>query len=211
MGLPKGTNILWKALKHCKSDFEILQVNWSDQTTSEEKDTAFRLKQQIPKQVKLIPMIKRDEINTYYTMADAVIGNLRLGTFENIELESIFCQIPVINYTDKSIELILDDNQIESPFLPTSNKPIEIAKIIDKVVESEIFRNELLEKETKFVLEIANVGKNADWWDSFFEKIVTEHKTIHKNSSKFSLKFELLLFLIGNRMYINKILKFLKR
>jgi hypothetical protein len=211
MGLPKGTDILWKALKYCKSDFDILQVNWSDQTTFEEKDIAFRLKQQIPKQVKLIPMIKRDEINAYYVLADTVIGNLRLGTFENIELESIFCQTPVINYTNRSIKLILDGNQIESPFLPTSNEPIEIAKIIDKIVESETFRKELLEKETKFVQEIANVVKNAKWWDSFFEKIVTEHKTIHKNSSKFSLKFDLVLFLIGNRMHLNKILKFLKR
>ncbi len=28
MGIPKGTDILWNALKFCKSDFEILQVDW---------------------------------------------------------------------------------------------------------------------------------------------------------------------------------------
>ena len=40
-----------------------------------------------------------------------------------------------------------------------------------------------------------------------FLKMVTEHKTIYKKS----LKFDLLLFLIDNRIYLNRILNFLKR
>ena len=63
MGLGKGTDILWKALKYCKSDFEIIQVDWFDNTTLEEKTSSFILKQQLPNQVNLVPMIKREEIN----------------------------------------------------------------------------------------------------------------------------------------------------
>ena len=160
-------------------------------------------------QVKLIPMIKRNEITKYYTWADAVIGNLRIGDFENIELESIFCKKPVINYADKSIQYILENKQVESPFLPTSNEPKEIAKVIDKVVESKQFRDDLLKREREFVLEIANAEKIAKWWDSLFEQMVIKHKSIHKNSSKFTLKLNLILFLMGNRLYSKKIKNFL--
>ena len=65
MGLGKGTDILWKALKHCKSDFEIIQVDWFDNTTIEEKTSSLLLKQHLPNQVKLIPMIEREKINSY--------------------------------------------------------------------------------------------------------------------------------------------------
>ena len=55
--------------------------------------------------------------------------------------------------------------------------------------------------------EIANAEKIAKWWDSLFEQMATKHKSIHRNSSKFALKFNLMLFLIGNRLYAKKIFK----
>ena len=36
MGRPKGTDLIWKALPLCKSDFEIIQVDWYDVSTNEE-------------------------------------------------------------------------------------------------------------------------------------------------------------------------------
>ena len=30
MGIPKGTDILWKALEYCKTDFQILQIDSYD-------------------------------------------------------------------------------------------------------------------------------------------------------------------------------------
>ena len=77
MGIPKGTDILWKALEYCKSDFQILQVDWRDTGTDEENRTSLELKENLPSQVKLIPMIKRKEIPNYYKWCDAVIGNLK--------------------------------------------------------------------------------------------------------------------------------------
>ena len=207
MGLGKGTDILWDAIKYCKTDFDIIQVDWRDISTDEERRTSLKIRESRPKQVKLIPMIKRNEITKYYTWADAVIGNLRRGYFENIELESVFCKKPVISYVDKSIQYILENKQLESQFLPTSNEPKEIAKVIDKMVESKEFRDDLLKRERGFVLEIANAEKIAQWWDSLFEQMVTKHKSIHRNSSKFALKFNLMLFLIGNRLYAKKIFK----
>ena len=58
MGIPKGTDILWEALKFCKSDFEILQVDWRDNGTEEENRTSLRLRENLPSQVKLIPRMK---------------------------------------------------------------------------------------------------------------------------------------------------------
>ena len=207
LGLGKGTDILWEAIKYCKTDFDIIQVDWRGVSQDQDKKTSLKLRESRPKQVKLIPMIKRNEITKYYAWADAVIGNLRMGYFENIELEAIFCKKPVISYVNKSIQYILENKQLESQFLPTSNEPKEIAKVIDRVVESKEFRDNLLKKEREFVLEIANAEKIAKWWDSLFEQMATKHKSIHKNSSKFALKFNLMLFLIGNRLYAKKIFK----
>ena len=103
----------------------------------------------------------------------------------------------------------MENKHLESQFLPTSNEPKEIAKVIDKVVESKQFRDDLLEREREFVLEIANTEKIARWCDSFFEHLGIKHKSIHRNSSKFTLKLNLILFLIGNRLYSKKIFNFL--
>ena len=75
---------------------------------------------------------------------------------------------------------------------------------------SEDFRNRLLEEEYKFVQEISNAEKVAEWWDTFFEQMVKKHKTITKNTSKIRLKFRLWFFLIANRLYWEKIKKVIK-
>ena len=78
MGIPKGTDILWKALEYCKSDFEILQVDWRDTGSDEENRTSLKLRENLPSHVKLIPMIKRKEMSSYYQWSVAIIGNLRI-------------------------------------------------------------------------------------------------------------------------------------
>ena len=78
----KGTDILWNALQYCKTDFEILQVNWFGETQNEEKLFKKNILKNIPKQVTLIPMVKYTEIARYYNFADAVIGNLFIGNHE---------------------------------------------------------------------------------------------------------------------------------
>ena len=100
MGLGKGTDILWEAIKYCKTDFDIIQVDLRGVSQDQDNNTSLKLRESRPKQVKLIPMIKRNEITKYYAWADAVIGNLRMGYFENIELEAIFCKKPVISYVN---------------------------------------------------------------------------------------------------------------
>ena len=50
MGIPKGTDILWKALGYCKTDFQILQVDWRDTGTDEENKTSLQLRENLPSQ-----------------------------------------------------------------------------------------------------------------------------------------------------------------
>jgi len=205
MGIPKGTDILWDALKFCKSDFEILQVDWRDVGTDEEDSSSLSLRNNLPSQVKLIPMIKRKEMPSYYQWCDAVIGNLRIGSFEYVELEAVMCKKPVINFTDKKISIILNDEKIESPFIPENNDPKSIAQIIDKIVLSHEFRENIFKKEYEFVQYISDPKKAGEWWDSLFKKIVKENPSINRESSKILLKFRMLLFLIANRLYYTKI------
>ena len=201
----KGTDILWKSLEYCKTDFEIHQVEWFGETNEEEKKFKRHMLSNIPPQVKLIPMIKRKDMKKYYNFSDAVIGNMYLGFYEYVEMEAIFCGKPVLNYANPNEKIFIDDDIIDSPFLPKSNDPKEIAKTIDMLVESSEKRNELFELENDFVIEITNPDKCAKWWDDLFEKVTREYPTIKKNSSWPSVFFRKTLFLIGNRLYLKKL------
>ena len=205
MGIPKGTDILWKALRYCKTNFQIFQVDWRDTGTDEENKTSFQLRENLPPQVKLIPMIKRKDMPSYYYWADAVIGNLRIGSFEYVELEGVICGKPVVSFTDKSFKIILEGTELQAPFLPEDNDPKIIAEVIDNIVSSADFREKLYKKEYEFVKEITDPSKAAEWWDSLFEKSVKKYDSINRKSSIITVRFRMLLFLIANRLYYKKL------
>ena len=207
MGIPKGTDILWKALEFCKSDFQILQVDWRDTGTDEENRTSLKLKENLPSQVKLIPMIKRKEMPNYYKWCDAIIGNLKIGSFEYVELEAVMSKKPVINFTDKKIKIIYDEKEIESPFIPKDNDPEKIAEVIDKFVQSKQFRENIFEKEYEFVQKISDPENAGKWWDSLFENLIIEYPSINRKSSKIDVRLRMISFLVANRLYFNKIKK----
>ena len=211
MGRPKGTDLIWKALPLCKSDFEIIQVEWYDVSTNEELEIKKELIKTKPPQVKLVPMIKREDMSRYYNHADAVLGNMRIGTYALIELEGIICKKPVIQYTNPKMKIFANGKELISPMIPTSNDPKIIAETIDKIVLNEQFREELLNKEYNFAREISDPEKNALWWDDFFNEIHKKYPKIRKNSSGFQIKIRLLLILIGNRLYWGKIKKIFRK
>tara|TARA_Y100000590_G_scaffold221572_1_gene250767 strand:+ start:8693 stop:9934 length:1242 start_codon:yes stop_codon:yes gene_type:complete len=201
----KGTHLLWEALKFCKSDFEILCVEWFGERTDEERKFKKKLLDTKPKQITFLPLIDRSEIPRYYTFADAVIANLFFGSFELVGLESVMCGTPVIQYTDKKKDIILDDFTLQSPFQPFSNEPKAIAEIIDKIVESKEFREKLFLEEQKFVNQVADPIKCAEWWDNLFESVFKKHGRIQRKSSPIRIKFRMISFLFGNRLYLSKI------
>ena len=210
MGIPKGTDLLWKALKICKTDFEILQVNWFDESNDEELKIKDQLLNELPSQVKLIPMIKREKMPEYYNFSDAVIGNMRIGTWELVDLEGVMCGKPVLSYSDSNHKLLIKGNYTKSSFLPESNEPKDIAKIIDKIVLSKEFRNELFENEKKFVSNSTDKEWISNWWDELFQTFYQKYGKINKNSSSMLIKMRMELFLIGNRLYWKKIKKLFK-
>ncbi len=204
MGRPKGTDLIWKALPLCKSDFEIIQVEWFDVSTEEELKIKDELIKTKPPQVKFVPMISRMDMPKYYNFADAILGNMRIGTYALIELEGIFCKKPALQYTNKNMKIFSGNIELDSPMIPTSNDPIDIAKAIDKIVEDKEFREELFEKEYTFAKQISDPQRVADWWDDFFLKIHKDYPKIKKNSSKISVSLRLILFLFANRLYFKK-------
>jgi glycosyltransferase involved in cell wall biosynthesis len=210
MGIGKGIDLLWKALKFCKTDFQILQVDWFDEATDEELKIKDKLLKELPPQVKLIPMIKRKRMPEYYSFADAIIGNMSIGTWELVELEGVMCGKPVLSFSDPNHKLLVKGNYTQSPFLPYSNNPKDIAKIIDKIVSSKEFRNDLFENEKKFVSNSTDKEWISNWWDELFETFFQKHVNIDKNSSNISIKIRMWLFLIGNRLYWKKIKKLIK-
>jgi len=203
----KGTDLLWQALKLCKSDFEILGIDWFGEKTEEERLFKKKLINEMPSQIKLIPPIKRSEIAKYYTFADAVIANLFIGTFELVGLESVMCGTPVIQYTNHRKKIIVDEKEIKSPFLPVRNDPKSIAEVIDKIVENSEFRQKLFEDELEFVKKVADPVKCAEWWDKLFENYARKCGSIRRNSSPLRVKLRMVSFLITNRLYASKIKK----
>ena len=105
IGLAKGIDIIWKAIELTRSNFEVLQVEWFlGQRTDEEKNINKKLIENLPKKVKLIPVLKREEIPNLYSYADGVIGQMKNGLGAAIEREAAFCHKPVIQFADPEIK-----------------------------------------------------------------------------------------------------------
>ena len=190
IGLEKGYEIIWEALKICKSDFEILQVEWFTERTSEEAEINKKLLQEKPHQVKLIPLIKREELGKYYQFADAILGQMRSGFQSGIERDAAYCKRPIICYTDESRPMIIDNKKVIPPFLPKSKDPKELSELIDRIVESKPFRNKLAEDEFQYIRNLSDPEKVANDWENIFENLIQIHKTIHNKKSKIILKIE---------------------
>ena len=210
MGIQKGTNLLWEALKFCKSNFEIIQVNWFDESNEEQLKIKDELLGQVPLQVKLVPMIKRNNMVNYYNFADAVIGSMYSGFTEGVEIEGVMCKKPVLQYQSKKMTMIIKNKEILPPFYPLSNNLKDIAEAIDRIVESEEFREDLVRQQSQFIKNFSDPIFIGEWWDDMFIKKSYEKQTIRKNSSNISIKFRMILFLIGNRLYWGKIKKIIK-
>lgn len=200
IGLEKGFDILWKALRICKTDFDVLQVDWIDDSSLEKKHSSKSILENKPEQIKLIPLLTREEIAKYYSFADGVLGDLKSGHANNIEREAALCRKPIVNYREPDRKYIIDRNEITSPFLPTKNDPESVAKLIDKIVDSEVFRKELAEQEYHFILEIGDPEKAGNEWDKLFEKIYSKYGIIKNKSSKIKSEFWMMIYCLGESL-----------
>ena len=204
MGLEKGMNVIWDALPLCKSNFEIHQVNWFDERTQEEINLKNKFLKNKPSQIKLIPLIKRQDMPHYYAFADAVLGQMRVGGVGGIEREAVFCRIPVVLYADSEWKYLVNNEEITCPFLPDSPGPEKLAEIIDKIVEDKSFRQELLEKELDFVKKISEPIKCAEIWDKLFEDVYQKVKTINKKPSGFKKFIDNTSVFLGEKFVYKK-------
>ena len=207
-GLEKGMDKIWKAIELCKSDFGLLQVKWFiEDTTVEEFNELSSINKKLvdekPDKVKFIPLIKREELGRYFVGADAVMGQMRAGVQGGIEREAAFCKKPVICYTDPKKPNIIDGEKIIPPFLPESNEPQEIADIIDKIVESKQFRDELAQKEYEYVKKISDPELVSRDWENIFVKVFEKSKTLDR---KITILDRLMSFIILKieKIYIKK-------
>lgn len=207
-GLEKGFDIIWEALNHCKTDFDFLQVKWFiGHTTTEDfedvDDENKKLLRKIPKQVKFIPLIKREELGQYFKASDLVMGQMRTGIQGAIEREAAYCKKPVICYTNPKEKVVINDEEIIPPFLPQSNDPIELAKIIDLVVESKEFRENLINKEFEYVKKLCDPESVSYEWEKIFNVSIKKPKA----SRKYTVyeKIQNYIILKFEKFYIKKL------
>lgn len=204
IGLEKGFDIIWEALRLCKSDFELLQVKWFTERTEEEKKINQKLLEDAPPQVKFIPLIKRNKIPNYIIFADAILGQMRSGIQGSIERDSALCKKPILCYTNPNMPLVIDGKEIIPPFLPKTRDPQDLAELIDKIVEFKEFREKLAKEEHNFVMEIVNHEKTMKEWINIFNDILKD-KTIDRNIQSIKNKIEnLIVNLIEKLFYVRK-------
>ena len=204
IGLAKGIDIIWKAIEMTKTDFEVLQVDWFlGQRTDEEREINEKLKTNRPKKVKIIPVFKREDIPRAFVSVDAVIGQMKNGLGATIEREAAYCRIPVLQYADPKIKFNAGDKISNSPFLPHSNNPEVIAELIDKIVTSKEFRENLVDQEFNFVKAVADPIVISAQWEKLFSNAIKIKQKCKR--SKFQLKIRLYYFLFANKLYFRKI------
>jgi glycosyltransferase involved in cell wall biosynthesis len=202
-GLAKGFDIIWKALKLCKSDFRILQIKWFIENSQEEEEFNKRLLKETPTQIEFISLVKRSELGSYFTYADAIFGQMRVGTQGAIERDAAFCKKPVICYTDPQKPMIIDGKEIIPPFLPKTQEPEDLAQLIDKIVESKEFRNKLVEEQYEYIKKLSEPNQVAREWDNLFEKLLQRYKTIRRKS-KFLMFENLIANTLERLIYLRK-------
>ena len=190
IGLEKGFDKIWQALDLCQTDFEVLQVNWFIERTDEEKRFNEELMKKLPKQIKLIPLIKRDQLASYFMYADAILGQMRSGIQSGIERDAAFCRKPVLCFTDTHRPTLIDGEKIIAPFLPTSSEPKEIALLIDRVVSSKEFRETLANHEYEYVKKLSDPDKVVNDWESIFKNSIEKCKSINRKNSGIKLKID---------------------
>ena len=212
IGIEKGYDILWDALRLCKSDFEILQSQWFIETSTisefENIHDPFnkKLLEDVPSQIKFVPLIKREEVPRWFMWADGIIGQLSIGYHGATEMEAAFCKKPVVHYSDPQIKYTVNGEKITAPFLPHSKNPKEVARIIDKVVTSQEFRKKLAEEENKFVKDIGDSKFIASKWDKIFEKMYQKHGTINRKDN-FSINSLNIFALLAEKFVYSKTMK----
>lgn len=206
IGLEKGHDIIWKALKLCKSDFEVVQVKWFIERTSEEKELNKELMALVPPQVRFIPLIKRQDVGRYFVWADAILGQMRAGIQGGIERDAVFCKKPVLCFTDPTKMTVLDGKEILPPFLPHSNDPQELADLIDKVVTSNEFRSDLVKNEFEYIKELSSPEKVVIDWENIFEELFKKHKGINRKTS-FILRIENMFANIAERLVYTRTMR----
>jgi glycosyltransferase involved in cell wall biosynthesis len=209
-GTEKGIDKIWEAIKLCKTDFEILQVKWFIEESShtvQEIDQLGKINKklvdEIPNKVRFIPLIKKEELGRYVIASDAIMGQMRAGIQGGIERDAAYCKKPVLCFTDPNQPIIIDGEEITPPFLPQSNTPQEIAKIIDKVVESKQFRDDLAEREYEYIKKLCDPELVSKDWEEIFNNILEKNKKIKRNLSIFEKLMNYMILKLEKK-YIKK-------
>lgn len=207
IALQKGYDIILDALPLCKTDFEIVQVKWFE--TRNEKEIQFmnNIIKDKPKQIRFIETMSRKKLAEEYSKSDAILGQMKAGHLGAIERESAYYKKPIIAFNDVNTDYIIQGKKVSSPFVPTKNDPQSIAKIMDTIVSSKEFREDLAQNEHNFVKEITDPKKTAEAWDNLFEEFTNSCNTISRNSSRIRIFFRLFSFLFINKLYWKKIVR----
>ena len=122
----KGHEIIWEALERMRNRAKVtlFQSDWGWEPFYS------KLRKISPSNVRYVHVIPRAHIAEYYRGAHIVVGQMKLGHLGLSELEAAACGVPVTVFNS-------DGNL---PFLPKRSDPLELAELLDRLIEDEAFR-----------------------------------------------------------------------
>lgn len=168
----KGIDLLWEAVNLCTTDFDILQVNWIDTKNPITQKESEQILKNKPENVYLIDKINYVDMGKYYTFADCILGEMNTGHTNSIEREAVLCFKPVLTYNNIQMKSLIDGKELVTPFLPHSNNPKEIAKLIDRIVSDKKFRESLTEREYIFIKNLTDPQKTALEFENIIKRFI---------------------------------------
>lgn len=178
----KRVDVLIKALKHVKSDFECVITS---EGSNRELLQELAIKEGVSKKVKFTGIVSKEKLTEYYHKADLFVSPAVYDTFNNCVAEALSHNIPVI-IDKKSGATDFVKHGINGIIVKNSN-PKEYALQIDLLLKKNDFKN--ISKGLKNYTDINNIVAK-------FEKIYTM-----KNKKNKKVFFDIIKYLFSGAFF----------
>jgi glycosyltransferase involved in cell wall biosynthesis len=129
----KGHDLIWKAIETMKNRgrVDVLQPKWGF------GDFYKEMLQTAPPEVRFVPVVAQDRMPEMYAKADIVLGQMNeQGVYGTTEIEAALIGLPVTTFVPAVA------THGPSPFLPSVRSAVELARVLDKLIEDLAFREE---------------------------------------------------------------------
>lgn len=134
----KGTDIFLKGFKlfyDKHTDIEIVLVDFSNDSNSEDGKKTLELIDELKLPVKILPKMSKNQLIEQYVKSDVVCDQCTLGVLGLVSFESLACNKPTIGYFDVKYGRAYKGDM---PPILNANTPEMVAEVLKKVYSGKV-------------------------------------------------------------------------